>query len=165
MNTFLIGLHSSSKCDTGKYKKAGVVKTWLNNYCYSRGMEVFVSKIEKYYSSTWHQNHHYLVMEWCMCLWFDKTLFVLACTPPPGLTTSHECPQSFPAHWLSHLAVGNGNVWTHMRTAPVTPKSETPSLLRRSARTSSQWWDYLECQILGIWCWKWHTTDQWAVPG
>ena len=79
-------------------------------------MEVFKFPKLKYYSSTWHQNHHYLVMEWCMCLWFDKTLFVLACTPPPGLTTSHECPQSFPAHWLSHLAVGNGNVWTHMRT-------------------------------------------------
>ena len=108
------------------------------------------------------------VEQYCTLWRCDKTFFVLAYTPPPGLTTCHECPRSSPAHWLSRLSVGSGSAWTHTRTAPETPESETPSLPHRSARTSSQWWDCLECRQLSIWClwcWRWHTTDQWAAPG
>ena len=80
---------------------------------------------------------------------FGKTLFFPACTPPPGPSTSRESPQSFLAHSLSHLAVGSGSVWTHMRTVPRTPGVETPSLPHRSAMTSSQRYKNLAHLLLG----------------
>ena len=75
--------------------------------------ELTLMHVWVYYSST----------ATCYCIFyvFDRTLFVLAWTPPPGLTTSHVCLQSLLVHWLSHLAVGSSSVWTHMRTAPGTP--------------------------------------------
>ena len=107
-------------------KKLAWLKLWLNNDCYSRGIEMCISInweiLLKYLTPKSSLFGHRMVN---VQYWFDKTLFTLAFTPPPGLTTSHDCPQAFPAHCLSHLAVGNGNVWiTHARTAPVTPKSD-----------------------------------------
>ena len=104
----------------------------------------------------------------CYCIFyvFDRTLFVLAWTPPPGLATSHVCLQSLLVYWLSHLAVGSGSVWTHMRTAPGTPGSETPSLPHRSAMNTFQWWGCLAHLLLGTWFWRLHTTaslcDTWS---
>ena len=44
-------------------------------------------------------NVNYDTVEQYCTLWrCDKTFFVLAYTPPPGLTTCHECPRSSPAH-------------------------------------------------------------------
>ena len=98
---------------------------------------------------------------WSSC----RTPFVLAYTSPPGLTTSRVCLRSLLVHWLSHLAVGSCSVWTHMRTALRTQRLETPSLLHRSATISSQWRTNPVSLLLGTWCWRWHTTDQWAAPG
>ena len=89
---------------------------------------------------------------YCTVYVFGRTPFVLACTPPPGLTTSRVCLQSLLVHWQSHLSVGSGSVWTHMRTVPGTPGSETPSLPHRSTTTSSQWCINLAHLLLGTWC-------------
>ena len=108
----------------------------------------------------------FMMVRWSCIHWnFGRRLFVLACTPPPGLATSRVCLRSLLVYWLSRLAVGSGSVWTHMRTAPGTPGSGSPLLPHRSATTSSQWWGYLAHLLLGTWCWRWHTTDQWAAPG
>ena len=116
--------------------------------------ELTLMHVWVYYSST----------ATCYCIFyvFDRILFVLAWTPPPGLTISHVCLQSLLVHWLSHLAVGSGSVWTHMRTAPGTPGSETPSLPHRSAMNTFQWWGCLAHLLLGTWCWRLHTTASWC---
>ena len=60
----------------------------------------------------------FMMVRWSCVHWcFGRRLFVLACTPPPGLTTSHACLRSLLVYWLSHLAVGSGSVWTRIRRA------------------------------------------------
>ena len=70
--------------------------------------------------------------------WLGKMLCVLAYMPPPGLTTSHECLQSFPAHSLSHHVFDTGNDWINMRITLKTTVSDSPSPPRRLTRTSSR---------------------------
>ena len=112
-----------------------------------------------------------MMMKSCCRLGNSRRMpFVLACTSPPGLTTSRGCLRSLLVHWRSHLAVGSGSVWTHMRTAPGTPGSETPWLPHRSATTSSQWWGCLAHLLLGTWCWRWRIyhrqmSSPWVVRG
>ena len=111
-------------------------------YCSTTNVEVS-SVTTKHYTLARMMEHY------CKLESFCKMLFVLECTPPPGLTTSRVCFLSLLAHWLSHLAVGSGSVWTHMRIAPETQGLETPSLPHRSATTSFQWWGCLAHLLLG----------------